>query len=202
MRPSISGNVRQSILPPPSSITPIVEKYRHEPISIETPTLKVETSILVPSLYELRTNIDGKVKKEAPTSQPIVNVELTNRNPHTTTWRPKRSHIVKNTHLTIIRKRKMKRHQLRKFRKKFLCDIKRKRLKREIQKEKNFRAELLAQIKEAEEFDPEVYVKNMLKTIDNMPKPETWAQKEEKILELIRKNKSETNFVKPKFDDD
>lgn len=105
------------------------------------------------------------------------------------------------THLTIIRRKKMKKHQRKKWRKKMLAYIKKKYLKRNIKKEKLFRAELLAQIKEAEDFDPEKYVKNILETIDNMPQPETPRQKIERIKDLIRKNRKETNLITPKFDD-
>ena len=104
------------------------------------------------------------------------------------------------THLTIIRRHKMNKHKRKKWRKKMLAFLKRKYLKRNIKTEKLFRAELLAQIKDAEEFDAEKYVRNILETIDNVPKPETRIQKIERIRELMRKNRRETNFMSPKFD--
>ncbi len=82
-----------------------------------------------------------------------------------------------------------------------LAFIKKRLLRRNIRKEKQFRAELLAQIKEAEDFDPQKYVKNILETIDNMPQPETFDQKIERIKDLIRKNRKETNLISPKFED-
>ena len=105
------------------------------------------------------------------------------------------------THLTVIRRQKMNKHKRIKWRKKMLSFILKKRLKRNIKTEKLFRAELLAQIKSAEEFDAEKYVRNILETIDNVPKPETRQQKIEKIKDLIRKNRRETNLVPPKFND-
>lgn len=105
------------------------------------------------------------------------------------------------THLLWVRHRKMKKHQRNKWRKKNLAMIKRRRLERNIMEEKNFRAELLAQIKEAEEFDPESYVKNILFTIDNVTKPETPQEKFLRYRELIRKNRSQTNIIIPKFDE-
>ena len=105
------------------------------------------------------------------------------------------------THLTVIRRHKMNKHKRLKWRKKMLAFIKKKFLKRNIKTEKVFRAELLAQIKEAEEFDAEKYVRNILETIDNTPKPETPQQKIERIRDLIRKNRRETNLIAPKFDD-
>ena len=95
----------------------------------------------------------------------------------------------------------MKKHKLQKWRKKFKVLLEKLRLRKNIKKEKAFRAELLAQIKEAEEFDPEAYVKNILNTIDNMPKKETEEEIVEKRRDLIRKNRSDTIYTAPKFDD-
>lgn len=106
------------------------------------------------------------------------------------------------THLTWVRHRKMKKHQRNKWRKKNLAMIKRRRLERNIIQEKNFRAELLNQIKEAESFDPEAYVKNILFTIDNVAKPETPQQRYQRYMDLIRKNRSNTHLTMPKFDEE
>ncbi|OTF77858.1 hypothetical protein BLA29_015418, partial [Euroglyphus maynei] len=73
-------------------------------------------------------------------------------------------------------------------------------LERNIAKEKQFRAEILAQIKEAEEFDPRAYVQNILHTIDNVPQAETQQQRYERYLDLIRKNRQQTNLITPKFE--
>lgn len=105
------------------------------------------------------------------------------------------------THLTVIRRHKMNKHKRLKWRKKMLAFLKKKFLKRNIKTEKVFRAELLAQIKEAENFDAEKYVRTILETIDNTPKSETPLQKFERIKELMRKNRKETNLIAPKFDD-
>uniref|UniRef100_T1IJ51 Ribosomal protein mS38 C-terminal domain-containing protein n=1 Tax=Strigamia maritima TaxID=126957 RepID=T1IJ51_STRMM len=64
--------------------------------------------------------------------------------------------------LLVIRKRKMKKHQLRKLRKRMLIQWAHRRLIREQRKEKVFQAELLAQIKEAEIFDPEKWVNDFI----------------------------------------
>lgn len=105
------------------------------------------------------------------------------------------------THLTWVRHRKMKKHQRIKWRKKNLAMIKRRLLERNISKEKLFRAELLAQIREAENFNPQAYVDNILRTIDNVPKPETPQQKYQRYQDLIRKNRTQTNLIFPKFED-
>lgn len=104
------------------------------------------------------------------------------------------------THLIWIRHRKMKKHQRLKWRKKNLSRIKRILLERNIAKEKQFRAELLAQIKEAEDFDPRAYVENILNTIDNVPKPKTRKEIVEGYKDLIRKNRTQTNVILPRFE--
>lgn len=104
----------------------------------------------------------------------------------------------KPSSLVWIRKRKMKKHQRRKHRKKIRYFLKQTQLLREIKKEKLFRAELLSQIREAEEFDAEAYVKNMLKTIDSVPKPLTPDEIVWKLKELVIKNRSDYSFVLPK----
>ncbi|RWS06013.1 hypothetical protein B4U79_12652 [Dinothrombium tinctorium] len=95
----------------------------------------------------------------------------------------------------------MKKHQLRKFRKRMLALIRRVRLQREIKKEKLFRAELLTKIKEAENFDAEKYVNNIFKTIDSKPKEMSKRERFEQTLDLIRKYRSNTHLVKPKYED-
>ena len=82
-----------------------------------------------------------------------------------------------------------------------MAKIKRRLLERNISKEKLFRAELLAQIREAENFNPQAYVENILRTIDNVPKAETPQQKLERYKDLIRKNRTQTHLVAPKFED-
>lgn len=105
------------------------------------------------------------------------------------------------THLLWVRHRKMKKHQRLKWRKKNLAMIKRRLLERNIAKEKHFRAELLAQVREAENFNAEEYVAKILRTIDNVPKAETPQEKYQRYRDLIRKNRTQTNLVMPKFDD-
>ncbi|CAG2101771.1 unnamed protein product [Medioppia subpectinata] len=160
------------------------------------PCTRPVNPILVPNLRQFEiTNketidweTDGReVVSESPTAMRLDFKR--NRNPRA------------YTHLTVIRRHKMAKHKRRKWRKKMLAFIKKKYLRRNIKKEKVFRAELLAHIKEAEDFDAEKYVHNILHTIDNMPKEDTREAKLERIQDLIRKNRRETNLIKPKFQD-
>lgn len=102
-------------------------------------------------------------------------------------------------HLIRIKRRKLKKHFLRKWRKKFLSVLLNKSKTREIRKEKNFRAELLAEIRKAENFNAEKYVEGVIKTIEKAPKEETNSL--DKLFDLIRKYRFETTQVRPKFDD-
>lgn len=61
-----------------------------------------------------------------------------------------------------IRKRKMRKHQLKKLRKRMKFEWAKKKQKRLLKKEKDFHAVLIAQIKEAEKFSAEEYVTEKL----------------------------------------
>ena len=100
-----------------------------------------------------------------------------------------------------IRSEKMNKHRLRKFRKKYATLIKTRKMRREVAKEKLFRAELLAQIREAEQFDAEVYVKTMLHTIDKCPQQESLWERRERFIRLKRQYRSNVDLLRPKFDD-
>lgn len=95
----------------------------------------------------------------------------------------------------------MNKHRLRKFRKKYAALIARTRMKRDIKKEKLFRAELLAQIREAEQFNAQTYVTKTLATIAKTPKRETLWERRERHTELQRKYRTNVAYIPPKFDD-
>lgn len=100
-----------------------------------------------------------------------------------------------------VRREKMNKHKLKKFRKKYAALIKRVKMRREVKKEKLFRAELLTQIKEAEQFDAETYVMKMLETIDKKPQQETLWERQERFLRLKRIHRTNVDLFRPKFDD-
>ncbi|XP_078034594.1 uncharacterized protein LOC144468765 [Augochlora pura] len=64
--------------------------------------------------------------------------------------------------MIVIRRQKMKKHKRKKLRKRMKFQMESIRRRRNLQKEKIFQAELLAKIKEAEEFDPKEYVQQRL----------------------------------------
>lgn len=102
-------------------------------------------------------------------------------------------------HLIRVKRRKLKKHMLRKWRKKFMSSILNRAKTREIRKEKNFRAELLAEIRKAENFNAEKYVDGVLRTIERVPKEDEQPLK--RVFDMIRKYRFEQSMVKPDFDD-
>lgn len=111
-------------------------------------------------------------------------------------YRQKTNHL--KLHLLIIRRVKMKKHRRTKFRKKFKCLLAKQRLKREISKEKAFRVELLTMIRRAELFDPKEYALQKIAEMHNKPRELTKEEKLEEIKELIRINRHQVTYIKPK----
>uniref|UniRef100_A0A8D8NM67 (northern house mosquito) hypothetical protein n=1 Tax=Culex pipiens TaxID=7175 RepID=A0A8D8NM67_CULPI len=79
--------------------------------------------------------------------------------------------------LIVIRRRKMRKHKLRKLRKKMKYEWAKVRQRRELRKEKAFQADLIAQIKDAERFSAEAYVADKLRQATDTPIPRFWKGK-------------------------
>ncbi|RZF43261.1 hypothetical protein LSTR_LSTR001522 [Laodelphax striatellus] len=88
--------------------------------------------------------------------------------------------------MLIIRKRKMRVHKRKKWRKKFKEQIAKIEIRRKIKKEKEFQAELMGKVKEAEKFDPLVYVKEKLAKANKEKIPHRWKGK--RLPEFIIKH--------------
>lgn len=86
-----------------------------------------------------------------------------------------------------IRRRKMRRHKLKKLRKKMRFEWAKRRQKRELRKEKAFQAVLIAQIKEAEKFSAEQYVAEKLRQANEIVIPKYWKGK--RLPEFIVREK-------------
>ncbi|XP_008559791.1 uncharacterized protein LOC103579987 [Microplitis demolitor] len=76
--------------------------------------------------------------------------------------------------LVVIRRRKMRRHKLRKLRKRMKFVFRKQKHRRVLRKEKAFHAELLAKIDEANKFDAKEYVASRLKILDHVRIPTRW----------------------------
>ena len=107
----------------------------------------------------------------------------------------------KRMNMLRIRRSKMNKHKLKKRRKKYLAVILKTRMKKEIAKEKLFRAELLGQIREAEKFDAKSYVNYVLSTIEKKPRKKSFWERQDEMYEKKRKNRSNVDIIKPHFED-
>lgn len=91
----------------------------------------------------------------------------------------------------------MKRHKRRKWRRKFKSLLAKKRLKREIQKEKIFRVELLTMIRRAEMFDAKEFALRKIAEINSTPTPKSKQEEYYELKEKIRVNRYQTDYIKP-----
>ncbi|XP_011193786.1 uncharacterized protein LOC105219375 isoform X2 [Zeugodacus cucurbitae] len=76
--------------------------------------------------------------------------------------------------LIVIRRRKMKKHKLKKLRRKMKFEWAKVRQRREMRKEKAFQAQLIAQVKAGEAFNAEQYVEEQLRKANENPLPRYW----------------------------
>lgn len=76
--------------------------------------------------------------------------------------------------MIVIRRRKMKKHKLKKLRRKMKFEWAKVRQRREMRKEKAFQAKLIAQIKDAEAFNAAKYVADKIHKAKETPLPRHW----------------------------
>ncbi|XP_013118462.2 uncharacterized protein LOC106095711 isoform X2 [Stomoxys calcitrans] len=76
--------------------------------------------------------------------------------------------------MIVIRRRKMKKHKLKKLRRKMKFEWAKVRQRREMRKEKAFQAKLIAQIKDAEAFNAAKYVADKIQQAKETPLPRHW----------------------------
>lgn len=76
--------------------------------------------------------------------------------------------------MIVVRRRKMKKHKLKKLRRKMKFEWAKVRQRREMRKEKAFQAKLIAQIKDAEAFNAAKYVSDKLQEAKENPLPRFW----------------------------
>lgn len=81
----------------------------------------------------------------------------------------------------------MKKHKLKKLRKRMRFEWGKRRQRRELRKEKAFQAELLAQIHKAEQFDAANYVSDKIRQATEVPIPKLW--KGRRLPEFIIRQK-------------
>ncbi|XP_015602623.1 uncharacterized protein LOC107271304 [Cephus cinctus] len=101
--------------------------------------------------------------------------------------------------LIVIRRKKMKKHQLRKLRKRMRFEWAKVRQRRELKKEKAFQAELLAQIDVAEKFDAKAYVASRIHELTKERLPKRWRGEilpESMIRQFIQEKKARKEAVR------
>ncbi|RVE46815.1 hypothetical protein evm_008523 [Chilo suppressalis] len=127
--------------------------------------------------------IENKIKQDPIPYVPIINprsiLPLIDTN-----WRkdeiglPSQKHEeIQAARLIVIRRKKMKKHQRRKLWKRMRHRWARVKQRRRQVKEKIFQKQLLAMIKEADEFSAEKYVAEKLEKANHVPLPTRWRHK-------------------------
>lgn len=104
--------------------------------------------------------------------------------------------------LIVIRKRKMRKHKLRKLRKRMKFVWARAKQRREWKKEKKFLNSLLVQIKTAQKFSAEDYVNDLIRkaTTDDIPKTYKGKKKPQWLVkELLEKDRQREIDTKYQF---
>lgn len=182
-----------------SATPPVDRSVVYVPPSVKTPVilpmLRTPWDYTLPSFVKPAAAI-GDRKIIAPSSDTNSNglAEKTDPQPMSSVMEKRAVNML------IIRRKKMKKHKLRKLRKRMYFLWAKRRFRREKLKEQAFRAELLTQIHEAQAFDAEKFVTGVLDRLRNRPRPETPEERKEKLLELMRKYRSNVQYIKPKFD--
>ncbi|XP_076062550.1 uncharacterized protein LOC143037852 [Oratosquilla oratoria] len=129
--------------------------------------------VTLPTLYQ-----EGILEKEMPHHAPLVD-QVEPYIPPAVQESPTIMPVIEKqaARLIVIRRKKMKKHKLRKLRKKMKFVWLKIIQKREYKKEKDFQAEQMAKIRKAEAFDAEEYVARFLQETKEKPIPKFWRGK-------------------------
>ncbi|GAB0097681.1 uncharacterized protein DMENIID0001_133460 [Sergentomyia squamirostris] len=132
---------------------------------------KIRVNIIEPIRRTMLTEINSIVEQQKEIKLPQTGVIV-------------EKHAVR---MIVIRRKKMKKHKLKKLRKKMKYLWAKINQRREMRKEKAFRAEIFAQLKEAESFSPEQYVEEKIRKATETPIPRFW--KGRRLPQFIIKEK-------------
>ncbi|XP_058823533.1 uncharacterized protein LOC131684558 [Topomyia yanbarensis] len=149
---------------------------------VVNPLLPLKEIIDVPRIKWIIENPNmSRIVEIGDSAKVNSNMELpTNNN-------PVGNNGIQAARLIVIRRRKMRKHKLRKLRKKMKFEWAKVRQRRELRKEKAFQAGLIGQIKEAEKFSAEAYVASKLRQATETPIPRFWKGK--RLPQFIIKQK-------------
>ncbi|KAK9722449.1 Mitochondrial mRNA-processing protein COX24, C-terminal [Popillia japonica] len=136
-------------------ITPFIQ-HQQNSINLRLPNVN-QHSVTLPSGMLWNPHIHEKVDKiiEEPVDNSIDNT-------------------IQAAKLIVIRRKKMKKHKLRKLRKRMKFEWAKLRQRRELRKEKLFQAELIQKCKTAEEFSAEDYVDKRIAEYNRIIIPKRW----------------------------
>ena len=164
-------------------------------IGIQRPVWKKEIFELplTNKVIEIPNQINNKIIEDVPSINKSIDCPMDNKISN---------NIKQAARLIVIRKRKMRKHKLRKLRKKMKFVWAKAKQRREWKKEKRFLNGLLNQIKVAQKFSAEEFVNEMISKATESPPPKyyksrrmpTWL-----ILEILEKEKQKKLDRKYKF---
>lgn len=138
-----NGNVIPPTINPPFPLQRIEDPNKDERRNVETP-VTIEKEITEKNLDNMLSFDLPPIEGQPETYEAAVMVE--------------------------IRRLKMKKHKYKKLQKKMKFVFAKRKLKRQMKREKEFQAELLAQIRDAEKFTAEKYVEEKLIRLKEKPR--------------------------------
>ncbi|KAK4311374.1 hypothetical protein Pmani_017123 [Petrolisthes manimaculis] len=159
-----------------ASCTTLQMSSHHNP-QLRLPSLVQPVKITVPSLY---SNKVLEMDLPSPFLDILDKVEPLNQQQQQHIIETPSTEVIEKqaARLIGIRRKKMKKHKLKKLRKKMKFVWAKTRQRREYKKEKLFQAEEMAKIKEFGAFNAEEYVSEFLRQINNMPQPGTRTKRQ------------------------
>lgn len=172
---------------PPGLIASIAStklSARIQPIQIETPTTLNITLKEIFDIPIINNWVDNPLTPSGIQEDPLKPFVSEISDPRSKTTD---SDGIQAARLIIIRRKKMKKHKLKKLRKKMKFEWAKVRQRREMRKEKAFQAELIGQIKVAEQFSAEKYVEEKIRQATEVQIPRFWKGK--RLPQFIIKEK-------------
>lgn len=175
-------NIRKSVYQPPTA-------------NLSTPVLKLTPETLNNSIhlwpfykpYTLNLPVSPPVYQRPEISEPFQSISIVTPNVVNELFNEKPVPVIQAARLIVIRRRKMKKHKLKKLRKKMKFEWAKVRQRREFRKEKAFQLILTTQIKEAKSFNAKDYVTDKLAEWRRIPIPRYW--KGRRLPQFIIKEK-------------
>lgn len=143
-------NINNGNLIPPSIQPPATNQRIEEPGNDERKNIDTPVSTIVNEIMDKISDINGDMNLPPSEGQ---------------------NESIEAAVMIEIRRLKMKKHKLKKLRKKMKFEFAKRKLRRQMKREKEFQADLLSQINEADKFSAEQYVADKLSRLKNVPRP-------------------------------